>query len=590
MAGNDIIDADAILAEQRAQAFRDIIGGSQGGYTPAYEPAPAHGPTVGDRASAFAKAVLGPGAKLAPSILGAVPGPVGDLAIASQGAEQADPGITRRAGQMALGLPEDKYAPPSATAGSNPGLESVIQNANTSYGPQNTEYPDIQAAPTLAQGAPAAQSYGVSNPGLGGSGGGLKGKWERAQQGQLDQIGLGADIQRTIGEDRAIRTDAVSGLETDNAARMQRDAEMQQQVDAAAAQKHQAFLDRNEQLADELGKMQVDPGRLLRGADASTQFTIGLGAVLGGINAAMNGGSNTSLDRLDKIIDRDIQSQIQDIDSKRASLGARSSLFGQMLAETGDRRLAAMQTRSLMYDAMKTKLKADSDRLGIPELRDNAEAAANEIDQKNATLKAQMSGDAYRTYLAQMQAAANAQRAAEERAWQRAKDVAEMNFKQQALNIEATKAGATKAGANKERDEAQVEVDANLRQLAADKRNIDKLDAASKVGKAWAEGAPGWAPGADAARDNVSAFKDYNVRAMMMVGAAYKLDTNANEPKNLELLKKYAEPYVFDEGDSKAVKLAKIQRLEELMVKSGAAKGTTVALPPGFTPDTKGKK
>lgn len=410
---------------------------------------------------------------------------------------------------------------------------------------------------------------------------GLRKAWDNASSKQLQGITDAGDLQRQLGVDQAGRTMAEGDLREQNAARMQRDAEDQQRIDAKAAADHQAFLDRQMELADEIGRLKPDPGRLLRNADHQTQFTIGLGAALGGGLAAMNGGgTNTSLDRLDKIIDKDIAAQNSEIANKKDSLTARSSLFGQMLQETGDRRLAAMQTKKLMYDAMDLKFKADADRLGIPELRTNAEIHGQELDRKRNDLTAEMAKQSLANARAAAAAQVQAQRAAEERQWQHQVEITKLKQEQQKIDIEAGKGNP----ADKERQKAQMELDANLGVLTGAEKDIGKITAGGDLGN-MASVLPAWAPGVTGARLDVQRRDAFNTQARMMVAAAYKLSTNANEPKSLKLLEEYAKPYVIVPSDNQEIASAKIAGLRKLMLDGGRSQGAS-----GPTPSTVGPR
>lgn len=471
MAGNDSPPLPPMSDDERFRAAveRPTSGGFGGGLGGLVSAVGAPLARVGDRITGALDNVRGAalqqsGVALDPTLQSAITSR--DEHEANQNAAFARAlGAPRRLGQVALGLPTDPYIKPSTAPGVAPTLSGDLRPSYDETSP----YESIKAAPTLDPnygriGRTVGGSYGV------GGDGGLRAAFDASKRDELQQMQLGADNERTLGIDQALRSDQMSRLQEENAARMQRDAELQQQADQRAAEQHQAFMQRNEQLANEIGSMKVDPGRLLRSADLATQFTIGLGAALGGVNAAAMGQTgNSSLDRLDKLVEQDINSQMNAIDNKKASLSARSSLFGQMMQETGDRRLAAMQTRVLMYDAMKTKLKADADRLGIPELRDNAEILANGLDVKKATLQRQMNGDALQTFLAGQRAAAQAAGAAEERKYKHEQDRIKNDQEQQRIDIEAGKAG----GGGKDAAERTVVLD-NENALALNKNAAEK--------------------------------------------------------------------------------------------------------------------
>ncbi len=115
-----------------------------------------------------------------------------------------------------------------------------------------------------------------------------------------------------------------------------------------------------------------------------------------------------------------------------------------MMQESGDHRVAEAQTRNLIYESVKQDLAARAERLGIPEVSQNAAILQNQIEEtKQNPLRVQIAGEALRAQQAAAAAAAAAQRHAEDVAYQRAKDVAEYGLKVDALNIERAKAGGT---------------------------------------------------------------------------------------------------------------------------------------------------
>ncbi len=62
---------------------------------------------------------------------------------------------------------------------------------------------------------------------------------------------------------------------------------------------------------------------------------------------------------------------------------------------------------------------------------------------------------------------------------------------------------------------------------------------------------------------------------MMTVGAAYKLGTDSTEPKRMELLEHYSEPYVINTSDNEEVALQKMNALKKLVNQNAEAKGPT---------------
>ena len=277
-------------------------------------------------------------------------------------------------------------------------------------------------------------------------------------------------MQTQLGGDVAGRVGEVSQMDQALAAKQAADAEEQRKVDEDAATRHQAFISRTEQLADEVGKMKVDPNRFFKNASTAQQVMMSIGAVAGGMLQGLQGGTNTFLDRLDRMVDRDISAQQSEIDNKKTQLSERRTVFGQLLQETGDRRLAAMQARGLTYEAAKGWIKARADALGTPEIYRNAQIAANAIDQRRDALWADMSKQAYASAVAGAQAAAAQRRAEQQRQWERQVKLAELALKGDELRIQA--AGTVGKG---EKDQAKDDASALQGAAAA----LSKEDVAS---------------------------------------------------------------------------------------------------------------
>jgi hypothetical protein len=417
-----LVDLLAQNAKENAARFGHILGGAASGAVAPLAPLRPYGE----------------GIKMGVDAAGALANPIG-AAINAGSTLANNPGMATRVGEVALGLPHDRE---------RVGVTTRTHDAEPSdIRPMNTDAAPFSPAPTPA----STGSPGIAPGVMGGGGfGGLERNLRDAQGRQIRGYGDAADLERELGIDQALKAQGMSDTYAAHASRLEQQAEDQQRIDAIAAEKHDAFMARQETLANDLAKQQIDPGRLIRDADLGTQVTMGLGAAIGG---AFGNGHNSYLDRLDKLIDRDISAQIQDIDSKKASYSARSTLFGQMMQETGDRRLAAMTTRKLTYDAMQQKVLSDGERLGIPIVKDQAAIMAQTFAQKSADLQAQIAAAALQQAKAAAAAAVAAQRAAEERAYQKLKDAEHLKLEYYKVN------NAGKASGDKDASERRVVID-----------------------------------------------------------------------------------------------------------------------------------
>lgn len=306
--------------------------------------------------------------------------------------------------------------------------------------PMDTPAANVGPAPTLD---PRYTQVGRSLGGAGGMGGGssLKLQLDQARANQFRTLEEQKDLAGDVAMSRAGAIEARSILEEQEAERQRQAAESAYRVEQDTQARNAAYLKRTEEMAEEIGKMSVDPGRLMKSQDAKTMFAWTIGSALGGALAAVNGGPNDFLQRIDKAIDRDIDAQKTAIENKRTALSERRSVFGQMLQMTGDARLAEREHRTALYEAAKLSLKARADSLGIPEIRAQAALGINELQQRIDAMKMQNAADAWKAFQAAAAAAEAQRRAAEERAFEHALKVAELGIKGQEAEAKLLAAG-----------------------------------------------------------------------------------------------------------------------------------------------------
>jgi hypothetical protein len=176
-------------------------------------------------------------------------------------------------------------------------------------------------------------------------------------------------------------------------------AEAEQQARQHAAkeaeeqQRHAARLEevnqRMEAQADALAKSDVDPNRLFRNQDTGSQIAAGFAVGLGAVGAAMAGlKENPALVTIERAIERDIDAQKLDIEKKRASVSATASLYGQMMEQFRDSRVAREAARVLMYKATEMKLQKIAASTRSDEVRANAAQLLGQLREEGAKSKA----------------------------------------------------------------------------------------------------------------------------------------------------------------------------------------------------------
>lgn len=294
---------------------------------------------------------------------------------------------------------------------------------------------DMPSSPTLAQArAPAAAGGGYGS--AGGGMGDLAARYKQAQMNQFGTLDRERDLTERQGEVVGERIDKQALLEEMNAGRKEREAELMADARKKVDAQHAAFLARNEQLTAEIGAQKIDPSKILGDKSMGEKFAL----VLAGMASGFTGQGPQFMGQLNSMIDQGVKAQMANVDNLKAQLGARQNLFGQMMQESGDQRVAELQTRNLMWEAAKQKLGADAARLGIPEVTLNAERAMNEIERTQQNpLRLQMTGDALKSAQAAAGAAAAARAAAEDKAFKRSLEVAHLRNETVKTDAEASR-------------------------------------------------------------------------------------------------------------------------------------------------------
>jgi hypothetical protein len=356
----------------------------------------------------------------------------------------------------------------------------------------NSPTPDVQAVPSLKDSL-MAKLGGRSGGGAGGNG--LYSAFMAARKKQLGDFDRDKELAEEMGDRRGQHINTLAEWQHADAAKKERDAAIQMQAEEKAHAEHQRMLSRNEELADDIGRQKIDLKRLAKGMNVAEGMGHILDSALGGFAAGFKGGSNDALERFDRKVAQDIQAQMDEVDNKKASLGARQNIFAQMLQETGDRRLAAMQTRNLMYEAAKQHLAATDAQLGVPEVSTAAQQHIAAFQHQQDQLNAQFAGEAWQQQQRAAAAAVAAQRAAEQQAWQRQMDLAKLGMEKDKLSIEAAKvSGGSIEDLNKQAQQLGDKLAAP--ELAQGRAAVDAAKMRlSKVGAD--EGLPGVGRGAD---------------------------------------------------------------------------------------------
>lgn len=122
----------------------------------------------------------------------------------------------------------------------------------------------------------------------------------------------------------------------------------------------------------------INPNRLWNQTSAGNKVVAGIGMILGGIGAGLTHGPNQALQVVDKMIDRDI-------DSQRADQDRNKTIFGMNLQRYGNEQAAALATKNQLLTAFQSKLQ-------VAQLGSNSAQAKQQYQLADATIKEQKLG------------------------------------------------------------------------------------------------------------------------------------------------------------------------------------------------------
>ena len=373
-----------------------------------------------------------------------------------------DPNAPVTAGAYPMNMPPPATGPADAGAVSSPGAFS---------------------RPAVPGGPQGAVQFQLKRPDVArpmGGGGidpltGLSRDVKSTTQGYLGSMQEGRDAVDSKGIVDAEVTRQNADLETQAALEKQQMAKDAEEVEKDAQSRLTAFNEQNAKMSQEIGEQKVDPKKFFKDQGAAGQVLIGIGASLGGFLQGMRGGGpNEFMQQLNTFVDRDIAAQQGAIDNKKTALSARQNMFGQLLSQTGDRRVAAMQLRQFQLEGAKQMLTAQATRNGIPSQLAETQIKVKAIDQDIAKTKQVIAQTAYDKAKAEAAAAQGARKAEEERAWQHKMQERKMGQEDRQLDIAEGKVKGAAAG-NVNEEVQKLAKDMADPELAKNRAVIDDL-------------------------------------------------------------------------------------------------------------------
>lgn len=210
---------------------------------------------------------------------------------------------------------------------------------------------------------------------------------------------IAAMEEKAIADQKQANTD-VAGIQAqraDEEAAAQRTANAAIERVAADSQMQRDYLANQMELrerkygeaVEEAAKMKIDPNRLLSTQSASEKAMWTLGAVLGGVGAALTHGPNMAVEALNRAVDADIDAQKNAIMNAKDTVVTRGNLVAQMRAKIGDFDQAVMAAKQVKLEQLKRQMDALATEYRGPEAQARAREFNAGLDLKLAELKQQ---------------------------------------------------------------------------------------------------------------------------------------------------------------------------------------------------------
>lgn len=144
----------------------------------------------------------------------------------------------------------------------------------------------------------------------------------------------------------------------------------------------QPFIDQNNALTNDLMNGHVDPKRYVDNMSTGGKISTAIGLILGGIGSGLTHGPNLAFQYLQNQIDRDIDSQKQD-------LGKKNNLLSHNIQMMGNVRAGEEMTRAQQYKIVQSQLAAEADKAQSPIAKQNSAIINSQLAGKIADINRQ---------------------------------------------------------------------------------------------------------------------------------------------------------------------------------------------------------
>jgi hypothetical protein len=216
---------------------------------------------------------------------------------------------------------------------------------------------DVTQAPApMNQDPYGIQAYGQQQ---------LKGVQETGLGQQAEQLALGKQGTQNIEQEQTYQGQQQKSLDSYNAF-------------------NSDLLTKRQHLAEDIQNGHVDPKRYLNSMSTGSKISSAIGLILGGIGSGLTHGPNLAFQYLTNQIDRDIDSQKND-------LGKKENLLAMNFRETGDLRSAYEMTKIQNNDLLSSHLRQVADQTADPVAKARIMGIQGMIDTQSGQIQHNMS-------------------------------------------------------------------------------------------------------------------------------------------------------------------------------------------------------
>lgn len=137
---------------------------------------------------------------------------------------------------------------------------------------------------------------------------------------------------------------------------------------------------------------EVSPGRIWAGGGGGAAAALAtIGVALGQFGASLNGGPNTAMQMIEGMIDRDLQSQRDNLAKAQNNVAAQKGVLGEMRANFGDERQADIAAKDALLLTTDLKLKQFAAEAKDPAAKARALDLSGQLTQRRGALLQQWS-------------------------------------------------------------------------------------------------------------------------------------------------------------------------------------------------------